>query len=95
MRDLSLVQLSRISYASRWLVVLCTCTPTMTRHSGDHKKRDKLKWQFNGVANRDREKYYTANEAEESIIWNDLRPVFRSIKQLSGRGHGQHKCPIE
>src|SRR5271163_4663256 len=67
------------------------------RIGGDVPERRRLKGIFRAMAKADREAFINrlADEAEEGLRHNNLRPAYRSIKLLAGRGGSLEPAPVQ
>jgi len=72
-------------------------TKAGARALGLVQERRRLQGMFNAQAKLDREAYYNrlADAAQEGIYQNNLRPAFRAIKSLSGRGGPSVPAPVK
>jgi len=78
----------------------CIRQPWMThatRVGGQIKERRRLQGIFNAITKADREAFLNkrAEEAQEELQNNNLRPAYRSMKLLSGKGGPSAPAPVE
>src|SRR5271170_8103223 len=54
---------------------------------GDNVERNRLKRAFQAKAQEDRERYYNniASNAEAALQRNDMKPIYRAVKHISGK----------
>ena len=81
-----------------WLSEEADCPIAMKRlavNRGDKSARSRLKRAFHVQALVDREAYYTdmAEQAELALNRNDMKPIYRAVKLISGKQLGG-KCTL-
>ena len=54
---------------------------------GDNAERNRLKRAFQARAQEDRERYYNniADDAEEALQRNDMKPIYKAVRHISGK----------